>query len=55
MSRIVSKYLALRAAHRFLLVKPREETEVISVKNSSNDKDTLLFAPHSSPPHTNKP
>lgn len=55
MSRIVSKYLALRAAHRFLPVKPREEAKVISVKDSSNDKDTLQSAPHSSPPHTNKP
>lgn len=55
MSRIVSKYLALRAAHRFLPVKHREEAEVISVKNSSIDNDALLSAPHSSPPHTSKP
>ncbi len=55
MSRIVSKYLALRAAHRFLQTKRRERSEVISPQNPSNEKHTLLSALHGSPPLNRKP
>jgi hypothetical protein len=55
MSRIVSKNLALRAAHRFLQPKAGEKSEASSDKTPAKKNDSQQSTPRLSPSPPRKP